>query len=159
MARSLKYVASLTVPVYLECSCRQVEAQRQFGTCEKVFNQEVSFSRCVDPAGVGHTAGFRTAATADTIVMFGRPPKGAGLTQHVADDLRVMQPEIGCGETAGTIAGHHDLLRILADVVVRAHPGHELKRHKIGKLGACDQIDQATTGKILNKYRYGRRDF
>ena len=89
--------------------------------------------------------------------MFKRPPKGAGLAQHVAKDLRATQSDICCCQSSSAIASDNGLFRIFCDVVMRSNPG-QFHCHKIGELRICYEIYQATTGNVLNKYRYRRRN-
>src|SRR6185369_11699859 len=77
MTRAFENSTSTAVRVALKCSCREIEAQRQFRTGDKLFNQEVSFGRSVPITVAPAPAGISTGRTANSAVVFRRPPKCA----------------------------------------------------------------------------------
>src|SRR5713226_7174342 len=110
MPCSFQNVTTSSVPVDLKCSRRKIETQRQLRTREKLLNHEIAFGGCVPGVVSASSSRVRTARTAYSTVVFKRPPKGAGLAQHVAKDLRMTQGDECCCQPASAIASDNGLL-------------------------------------------------
>src|SRR5205085_11304923 len=98
-----------TVPVDFKCARRKMEAQRQFGTGEKLFDHNIAFRGSILRIVAAAAARIRTARTANPTAMFKRPPKSARLAEHVSENLRVTESHVGSRKPAGAIASDNDL--------------------------------------------------
>src|SRR6185436_18182121 len=70
-------VTANSVAVHFKSSHGQIQAQRQFWTCEELFAHEIAFSSGVQQIVAAAAARFWTARTTNATVMFRRPPKSA----------------------------------------------------------------------------------
>src|SRR5687767_8161263 len=131
MPRRFQNVTTRAVRVGFKRSRREIEAQRHFGTGQKLLNDEVAFGRSVRRTVVAASTRLRTARTANTTVVFKRPPKGARDAHRVTENFRVTEGYVWGRETAGAETAGNDFCRVLADVVMRPNPRHQLGRKKI----------------------------
>src|ERR1051325_1451085 len=94
VTRRFQNLAAATFTVEFKRSHRQIETQWQLRTREELLSHDVAFGHNVSSAVATASARLRTTRTADAAVVFKRPPKGAGLAEHIAKGLRVTQTDV-----------------------------------------------------------------